>query len=84
MMTNSLPGFDDDFKLEPSTRQSAAWFVLKRYFERELDALRRRNDGALDAIQTAELRGQIKVFKRLLALEEDALPTDSASFAGHG
>lgn len=50
-------------------RQSALWMKIKQHLGRELDALRRRNDGDMDERKTAELRGQIRQVKKLMALD---------------
>lgn len=47
---------------------SETWFYVKRYAESEIARLRERNDGALDEIATATLRGQVKALKRMIAL----------------
>lgn len=47
---------------------SFTWIKLKKHFEDRLQELRARNDGNLDAIQTASLRGEIRAVKSSLAL----------------
>lgn len=63
-----------DRVLEPIDRQSAVWLKLKKYLEAELASLRAKNDGNLDEIKTATLRGHIRRVKSILALENDAPP----------
>lgn len=54
--------------LDNNDLQSIAWIKLQRHFEARLQELRARNDGNLDAIQTASLRGEIRNLKSSLAL----------------
>ena len=49
--------------------RSPTWVFIRQYAEHEVAALRERNDKALDADQTAAVRGQIKALKKLLNLE---------------
>lgn len=46
-----------------------SWSAVRQYAESRIDQLRRRNDGALSAEQTASLRGSIAALKEILALE---------------
>lgn len=57
-------------KLTEIELQSAAWQKLKAYMEQRLDECRRRNDGDLNEIETARLRGRIGSLKELLAIGE--------------
>lgn len=56
---------DDHGILEERSR---TWIFIKSWAEREIAEMRKRNDKPLDAIQTASLRGQIKVMARLANL----------------
>jgi len=47
---------------------------LKVHIEERLQKARERNDGDLDPVQTARLRGEISCLKRLLALGKDESP----------
>jgi hypothetical protein len=47
---------------------SGTWVFIRNHAEKEIARLRERNDARLDAAQTAELRGEIKALKALLAL----------------
>ena len=58
-------------KLTHEERHSALWMKLKEYMTEQMDVLRRRNDGDLDAITTAAIRGRIRALKEMVALEED-------------
>lgn len=58
------------FELSDGDRLSPIWLRLRDHFADELAVLRMRNDYSHDAVETAFLRGQIDVFKRLLALDE--------------
>lgn len=45
------------------------WKKIKKHYQSRLESLRLRNDGDLDPIKTAEIRGEIKGIKLLLGLE---------------
>ena len=51
-------------------RNSALWAKIKQHAEERIDALRRKNDGALDVETTANVRGRIASYKELLAASE--------------
>lgn len=57
---------------------SAAWVQVARWAQQRVDALRLKNDGALTPEETAHVRGQIRAFKSLLGLPEDAARARSA------
>jgi hypothetical protein len=57
--------------------QSQTWIKLKAHVEARIDSLRARNDGDLDQIATAKLRGSIKAYLNLLTLAQPA-PADVA------
>jgi len=60
-------------KLTISEKNSPLWAKIKEHYDEELTKLRQKNDGdiiKLSAIETAELRGQIRQVKMLLALEQ--------------
>lgn len=67
---------DAPFTLTHADRQSQVWLKLVAHLEEKLKNLRGQNDGDLDHIQTAHIRGQIKFANGLLALREDAPPFD--------
>lgn len=67
---------DTPFALTQGDRQSQTWLKLKAHMEEKLKILRGQNDGELDPIQTAHIRGQIKFAKGLLALASDEPPFD--------
>jgi hypothetical protein len=48
-------------------RQSETWAKISQYLTDRLQTLREKNDGTHDAIQTAQLRGEIGECKKLLA-----------------
>lgn len=53
--------------------QSATWHQLRKWAEAELKKAREKNDSAaLDAAETATLRGEIKAFKKFLDLPNAA------------
>ncbi len=64
--------------LDLSDRQSPTWRKLKNHFETRLAELRARNDNDLDVLTTAKLRGEVRVYKELLALgdQDPALEAD--------
>ena len=51
---------------------SPAWHQLRRWTEIELEKARLKNDADLTDNQTAALRGEIKVLKRILDLPNQA------------
>lgn len=59
------------FILTAEDKSSSLWKRLRDQLEQRLSELRAKNDGALDANDTAKLRGQIAEVKRLLSLEKD-------------
>lgn len=67
---------ESPFALTQGDRQSQTWLKLKEHLEQKLKNLRGQNDGDLDPIPTAHIRGQIKFVKGLLAADEDAPPFD--------
>lgn len=70
---------DDEprFALTQADRQSQVWLKLAEHLEQKLKNLRGKNDGEdLDQIQTAHIRGQIKLAKGLLDLGKDEPPFD--------
>ena len=46
------------------------WHQIHSWALERLSSARERNDGNLDAIETAKLRGRIEVLKELVALPE--------------
>jgi hypothetical protein len=50
-------------------RQSETWRKIKQYLTERRQTLREKNDGNLDPIQTAQLRGQISECTKLLSCE---------------
>ena len=57
-------------------RQQRGFRALRESLEARVALLREKNDGELDAIQTATLRGQIKELKALLRDMEEARPVE--------
>ena len=56
--------------LTPGDRLHPVWQKLMDHFNAKLVELRAQNDGNLDPTVTAGLRGQIAVYKALLALDK--------------
>lgn len=53
--------------------QSATWHLLRKWAEDQLKRAREKNDStALDATETAALRGEIRAFRRFLDLPNAA------------
>jgi hypothetical protein len=62
------------FRLEPHEVQANLWIKLSDELNKRLDLARKRNDGALDEIATATLRGEIRVLKSILAFADQRSP----------
>lgn len=61
-------------KLERHEKDSSTWQKVDAYLNERLAALRGNNDGDLDPIQTALLRGRIRELKALADLSKDDQP----------
>jgi hypothetical protein len=61
----------NDFELTAHDKAQGLWLRLKAHFEDRLADARKRNDGQLSEAETASLRGEIRVLKRLIALGDD-------------
>lgn len=61
---------DDAFGLSDGERMHPLWMRLEQHFRRRLDELRKQNDGPLDEVRTAHLRGRIAEVGALLDLAE--------------
>lgn len=57
--------------LTPMERQSPLWRELMAHFEQRLNHLRIQNEGPLDPINTANLRGRVAEIKALMGLDTD-------------
>ena len=64
-----------EFTLTDGERRHPLWGRLSAYLELRLRDLRGRNDGPLNELETATLRGQINCLKGLSALGDDP-PSD--------
>ena len=51
---------------------SPSWHQIRKWIQDELEKARLRNDAVLDQIQTAALRGEIRLLKRILDLPNQA------------
>lgn len=69
----------DQFHLTKSERDAPVWHRLMRHLEEKRAELRAKNDGDLDAIKTANMRGQIAQISAILDLNKDRPVID----AGH-
>lgn len=56
-------------------QDSSTWLAVTEWAESRLAELRRKNDGPLEVVVTAHLRGQVATLKQLLALPK-AAPTE--------
>ena len=61
----------DKLTLTPMERQSPLWLELMAHFEKRLAHLRIQNEGPLDPIKTADMRGRIAEIKALMDLDID-------------
>ena len=64
-----------DFALTDGERHHPLWTRLSAHLTERLRELRGRNDGPLNELETATLRGQINCLKGIIALGDDP-PTD--------
>ena len=48
------------------------WSEVQAWAQQRLETARQRNDGNLDALETAKLRGRIEAYKELLAFERQS------------
>lgn len=64
--------------LDPHELHSPLWMKIEAKLKERLSILRARNDGDLNEIETARLRGRIDAVKELLALSETVAPADVA------
>lgn len=61
-------------KLERHEKDSSTWKKVEVYLNERLSTLRGNNDGDLDPIQTALVRGRIRELKALADLSKDDQP----------
>lgn len=54
-------------------KNSKEWREIEAFLTSKIDELRKENDNDLSAIETAEVRGQIKLAKLILTLPEEAV-----------
>lgn len=69
-----MPNVNDPtppFVLAEGEKQSPLWKRLEEHFGERLEHFRSRNDGPLDPVQTANLRGRIETYRDLLALGKE-------------
>ena len=62
-------------------KTSPLWHKLKEHYESRLARLREENDGPLDDVETAKLRGKIAEVRSLLKLESAAIAPDDQQMA---
>jgi len=61
----------DRFELSQGEKMHPLWYRLKAQLEKDLQALRERNDRPQDEMETATLRGHIKALRAIIALGDD-------------
>lgn len=59
------------FLLSETERTSPLWRKLEEHLKEKLEQYRAKNDGPLDPITTATVRGHIQSLRSLLALGKD-------------
>ena len=52
-------------------KHSIEWVRIKEHLEKRLEQLRTDNDGDLDEVETARIRGMILMCKEIIALDQD-------------
>lgn len=60
--------------------RSETWRALEEMATAKLEDLRRKNDGQLDVVQTAHLRGRIAATKELLTLAHPAPAQEAGEY----
>lgn len=55
-------------KLTKVELDTAVWKRIEAHLNEQIESLRRQNDGDMDEIATAKLRGRISAIKSILAL----------------
>lgn len=63
----------EQFELTAIEQASPLWGKLMVYFEGRKRSLRAKNEGDLDPIQTAKVRGQLAELRALMTLNEEPL-----------
>jgi GTP1/Obg family GTP-binding protein len=58
------------FILNEAESQTALWQKIKKHLEQRLETARNKNDGDLNEVETAKLRGRITELKSFLALDK--------------
>lgn len=64
--------------------QSALWQRIEKHLEERLSILRERNDGGLEQVETARIRGSIGMIKEILAWAKPAPQINGDSYGPHG
>lgn len=62
---------EPSFALTDGEKASSLWKRLEEHLEAELERARVKNDGALDPITTATVRGRIQTYRALLGLGKE-------------
>jgi hypothetical protein len=60
--------------LSDHDRHSALWKKLSEHLADQIRVLRAKNDGDLDLVETARLRGRISALKEIIALGDPPSP----------
>ena len=64
-------------------KYSIEWIKVEKHCKRRLQDMRDDNEGDLDAVETARVRGMIQFAREILALgveDHDPLPIDDVSY----
>lgn len=61
----------NDFELSPLEKASHLWVRLREHLEERLADARRRNDRLMSETETAAVRGEIQLLKKIIALGND-------------
>jgi len=59
------------FHLTPQDKSSAVWSKLLAFMVQQREELRIKNDGPLEALETASIRGQIRQLSILIDMDKD-------------
>jgi hypothetical protein len=81
---DGLPVAPEPHKLSQYDTDSAVWLRMKKFLEEKLTELRVSNDEHRSELETAAIRGKIKLTKEFLALGEPSVRDDPSGPSGLG
>ena len=67
-------------ELTHADKHTGTWDKLQRYWEQELNDLRKKNDFDLDPVATAKLRGRIEQVKGFLSMDKEMPKIEQHNF----